>query len=99
MTLGAEGEVADDSTVVDEEMRLSIDLGRDRLASLDQQSFRTRKGTEDTDILKKEEEKRKIAENGPFLEPGIVDHICVVGPKDIGDQINDIGSKGWLGKR
>lgn len=42
------------------------------------------------------EEKELIRKNGPFLEPGIVDFICVVGAKDIGDQKNDDGSKGWV---
>jgi hypothetical protein len=30
------------------------------------------------------------------LEPGIVDYIFVVGPKSIGSQRNDDGSKGWV---
>jgi len=32
----------------------------------------------------------------PVLEPGIVDYIFVVGPKSIGSQRNDDGSKGWV---
>ena len=42
------------------------------------------------------EEKELIRKNGPFLKPGIVDFLCVVGAKDIGDQKNDDGSKGWV---
>jgi hypothetical protein len=32
----------------------------------------------------------------PELEPGIVDYVCIVGARDIGNQRNDDGSKGWV---
>jgi hypothetical protein len=32
----------------------------------------------------------------PILEPGIIDYICIVGARDIGDQKNDDGSSGWV---
>ena len=42
----------------------------------------------------KEIEEEKITE--PVLNPGIVDYICVVGAKDIGNQKLDDGSPGWV---
>lgn len=43
------------------------------------------------------EETPDATEVEPILKPGIVDFICIVGARDIGDQrINDDGSKGWL---
>ena len=32
----------------------------------------------------------------PLLEPGIVDYVCIVGARDIGDQKGDDGSRGWV---
>lgn len=32
----------------------------------------------------------------PVLEPGIIDYVCVVGARDIGDQKSDDGSRGWV---
>ena len=98
MNLGGEGENIDDASTIGDEMRLSLDLGRDRLGSADH-SIRTRKGVEEIDLLRLEEEEQKIAENGPYLEPGIVDHICVVGPGDIGNLKYNSGAKGWIGER
>ena len=49
---------------------------------------------ESNDKTKKEEGPKKPED--PELEPGVVDFICVVGAKDIGDQRNDDGSKGWV---
>lgn len=34
--------------------------------------------------------------NGPLVKPGVVDFLAVVGCRDIGDQTNDDGSKGWV---
>ena len=44
---------------------------------------------------KKEKEEVKKQEE-PELEPGVVDFVCIIGAKDIGDQRNDDGSKGWV---
>ena len=35
-------------------------------------------------------------EEEPMLEPGVVDHVCVVGPLNIGDQKSDDGASGWV---
>jgi WD40 repeat protein len=32
----------------------------------------------------------------PVLEPGIIDFVCVVGARDIGDQKDDDGASGWV---
>lgn len=32
----------------------------------------------------------------PMLEPGIIDFVCVVGARDLGDQKADDGSSGWV---
>ena len=84
--------------MISEEMMLS-------LSSLDHtMSNRPRIGTAEMDRLTKEEQKlaeeeRKIAENGPYLEPGVVNHICIVGPKgDISPKLVK-GHRGWLGER
>ena len=37
-----------------------------------------------------------VRNNGPFVKPGVVDFLAVVGCRDIGDQTNDDGSKGWV---
>lgn len=34
--------------------------------------------------------------NGPLVKPGVIDFVAVVGCRDIGDQANDDGSKGWV---
>ena len=44
----------------------------------------------------KNEELERLKHNGPYLDPGIVDFICVVGAKNIGDQKDDDGGKGWV---
>jgi len=44
----------------------------------------------------RQEDEERVDLDGPYLEPGIVDFVCVVGPKNIGDQRNDDGSKGWV---
>jgi hypothetical protein len=35
-------------------------------------------------------------EHEPELEPGVIDFVCVVGAKDIGEQKADDGSSGWV---
>ena len=42
------------------------------------------------------EEKEAIRQNGPFLNPGIVDYVCVVGAKNLGDLKGDDGTRGWI---
>ncbi len=96
--------VVDDTSIITEEMRLSLEnhhlLGG--ISSVDMAHSRMRKETEESDVLIKEkmrlEEEEKIAENGPFLKPGIVDHICVVGPEDSFVIPKGDNRKGWLGE-
>ena len=38
----------------------------------------------------------RLKSNGPHLEPGIVDYICVVGAKNIGDQRELRNGRGWV---
>ena len=46
---------------------------------------------------KEEEEKATPPKKEePELEQGIIDYICIVGARDIGNQRNDDGSKGWV---
>ncbi len=75
---------------------------RDRPASVDF-SVRSRKGSVDMDQFREEDEKRmeeivRIQESGPYLEPGLIDHICVVGPEATGSARIDMNTKGWIGK-
>ena len=44
----------------------------------------------------KEEKKKPQKKEEPELEPGIIDFVCIVGARDIGNQRNDDGSKGWV---
>mmetsp|Transcript_11585 Transcript_11585/g.21665 ORF Transcript_11585/g.21665 Transcript_11585/m.21665 type:complete len:2225 (+) Transcript_11585:70-6744(+) len=48
----------------------------------------------ENDEKKNDEEKLKL--HGPCLEPGIIDYICVVGPKDMGKPIDDTNARGWV---
>lgn len=41
-------------------------------------------------------EEVKQKEEEPYLEPGVIDYICVVGARDIGDQKSDTGASGWV---
>jgi WD40 repeat protein len=45
-----------------------------------------------------EKERKPVSEKveEPVLEPGIIDYICVVGARDIGDQKSDDGARGWV---
>ncbi|KAL3810399.1 hypothetical protein ACHAXA_004175 [Cyclostephanos tholiformis] len=43
----------------------------------------------------KNEAKSKKKEE-PELEPGIIDYVCILGARDIGNQRHDDGSKGWV---
>lgn len=42
------------------------------------------------------EEKEEPVEEEPELLPGVIDYVCVVGARDIGDQKADDGSSGWV---
>lgn len=44
----------------------------------------------------KDEEIEAIKQNGPYLEQGIIDYVCVVGPKDIGNVRIAKDKLGWL---
>ncbi len=44
----------------------------------------------------KQEELERFKHNGPYLEPGIVDYVCVVGAKNIGDLKDDDSKRGWV---
>ena len=41
-------------------------------------------------------EKELIRQNGPFLNPGIVDYVCVVGAKNLCDLRGDDRTRGWI---
>ena len=95
-TLDADGAETIADSIISEEMMLS-------LSSIDHKMNRPRIGTAEMDRLTKEEQKmaeeeRKIAENGPYLEPGIVNHICVVGPSGEVSPNLVKGHRGWLGE-
>jgi len=45
------------------------------------------------EVVEKEETK---VEEEPELGPGVLDYVCVVGARDIGDQKLDDGSSGWV---
>jgi hypothetical protein len=66
--------------------------GKQRLNSHDGGSA----SLEENSAKLKQEELERLKHNGPYLEPGIIDYICVVGAKNIGDQKDDDGKKGWV---
>ena len=46
---------------------------------------------------KRKDKKKKVRQpKDPSLEHGLIDFACVLGPKSIGSQRNDDGSKGWV---
>ena len=51
--------------------------------------------TEKIEDKKEAKEKNKSKEE-PELAAGIIDFVCIVGARDIGNQRNDDGSKGWV---
>ena len=73
-----------------------------RKRTSDRQSFMS--SGDDLDLKGKEDgpEKDPITgqivdpRNGPLVKPGVIDFVAVVGCRDIGDQTNDDGSKGWV---
>lgn len=94
-TLGNEGDTIDDA-IIGDETRLSTRM------SIHDQPVRSRIGTDEKELISKEdkkkrEEEEKIAENGPYLEPGLIDHICVVGPANFGNTKMVEGARGWIG--
>ena len=49
------------------------------------------------ETVKEAKEAARVANlQDPVLEPGIIDFIAIVGARDIGDQKQDDGSKGWV---
>jgi hypothetical protein len=44
----------------------------------------------------KKDDDEKVKQHGPCLEPGIIDYICVVGPKDMGQPVDDTIARGWI---
>ena len=59
----------------------------------------SRRASYEANALAKEKDGSK-EESGksedPVLEPGVIDYICIVGCKDIGNQNEDNGSNGWI---
>ena len=89
------------SVVLDEsedEMEEDNDDNAERKASSRTNiSFSRRTCIESLNQTDKEEKKKdKPKTEDPTLEPGVVDFIAVVGCKDIGNQKNDDGMKGWV---
>jgi len=46
--------------------------------------------------LKQEVKQEEVKVIEPVLEPGVIDYVCVVGARDIGDQKSDDGARGWV---
>ena len=61
-------------------------------------SFSRRASMKIRNQLKKEKKPVEVVpkEEEPVLEPGILDYVCIVGARDIGDQKTDDGSSGWV---
>lgn len=87
----AEGEVLDDSEDDMEELD-------DASAGL-RASFSKRASIKIRNQLKREgaSAEKKIEE--PVLHPALIDFACVVGARDIGDQKQDEGARGWVNTR
>lgn len=57
-----------------------------------------RKDEKERKAMKNESDEKATTKkkDEPELEPGIIDYVCIVGARDIGNQRNDDGSKGWV---
>ena len=102
LALDGDGDAQGEGAVRGEEMKMSLQSLRDRPISAES-SFRTKRGSFDMEQVMKEEDMKleeaaKILENGPYLEPGLINHVCVVGPKVTGSRI-DMSTRGWIGKQ
>ncbi len=96
LCLGGDGATNEDG-MLSEDMRLSLTPADQTLRQtmIAREVERLRK--EDNQIMEEEMLKMKIEESGPYLEPGIIDHICVVGPdKNCFPKTIDRG-RGWIG--
>ena len=80
-------ESEDDMDEVTEKSGLELKASFSRRASIKIRN-QLKKETKPAEVVPKEEE--------PVLEPGIVDYVCIVGARDIGDQKSDDGSSGWV---
>jgi len=83
----------------DDVAELDVDVSTLNLASQQQQQQQESPATPvpqqpKQDTKSKNTEPPKKEE--PELESGIIDFICIVGARDIGNQRNDDGSKGWV---
>lgn len=59
-------------------------------------SYAKRASLKIRDQLKQEVKPSDDKVDEPMLEPGVIDYICVVGARDIGDQKADDGARGWV---
>jgi hypothetical protein len=86
---------------------VSIPTEKDATVPIDHSTFLKQEVDSSTSVNKKQEnlsaidkvkneENEAIKLNGPYLEPGIIDYICVVGPKDIGNVRYTEDKLGWL---
>ena len=78
-------------------------LAQEMMPSLNSIDQQTSSAINDLKYLTLEKQKNlnegaNIEKNGPYLEPGIVDHICVVGPDSSTHPGEIKGVKGWVGK-
>jgi hypothetical protein len=106
---GAKGENVDPSAPVADFRECASDVSHaiaaDNSASGPPSKSRQKNGSIDLKTLNQDakmaeqlelEEEERLTQNGPYLETGIVDYMCVVGPKDLGDLKLDTKEKGWI---
>ncbi len=86
-----------------DDMKPSLQSFRDHRPHSVDSSFRSRRGSADMDQARREEQMKleeiaRIQANGPYLEPGLINHVCVVGPRGTGGARIDLTTKGWIGR-
>ncbi|KAL3922318.1 MAG: hypothetical protein SGILL_002270 [Bacillariaceae sp.] len=91
-------EIFDDSEDELEEEDLLGEENRGVLSERFNESFSRRSTRKLLGEHSKDQEKPKdeTKNEDPFLEPGVIDFVAVVGCRDIGKQKHDDGSKGWV---
>lgn len=66
------------------------------LSSLQIEESKEQEAVKVEEVVAAEVKKNKPKPTEPELGAGIVDFVCIVGARDIGNQRNDDGSKGWV---
>lgn len=85
---------AEEEILGDKDQSAVFDLSS--LSNIDEEKEQQETAKEKVTPVEEEKKKDKPKPEEPELAAGIVDFVCIVGARDIGNQRNDDGSKGWV---